>query len=286
VTVVAAWKLVVSEGQAFSLEQISFDTPPESLNAAGEVLPQGVFTTFRTYKGSKAFLLTSHFDRLENSAALLGYSINISRGHIRAGLRHILKGFGSEEARVRLVVDLEEQPGRLFIAVEPLMLPTRLDYKNGVEVVTCREQRENPEAKQTAFISKSENLRRHFPPQVFEGLLVDEDGCIREGFTSNVYFVKDGEVWTPGEGILSGVSRNLLLEAIEKANISLRFGCIPLSEVGGGRFKEAFLTSSTRAVLPIRKIDENLVGNGKPGPITKILTTAYDELLLKKLKAI
>lgn len=281
---VYAWKLGLSEGQSFHLEPINFEPQPDSLNTAASLLPQGVFTTFRTYTGTKAFLLDSHFDRLENSAALLNHPVGLSRNHLRAALRHCLKEFGSGDARVRVIVDLEKQPGIVHIALEPLKLPTFSDYQNGVEVVTCQEQRETPEAKQTTFISISEDLRQNFPPQAFEGILVDKEGCIREGFTSNFFAVLDGEVWTPGEGILSGVSRTLLLEAIKQENISLRLGCFRISEVS--KLDEVFLTSSTRAVLPIRKIDDYLVEDGKPGPITQKLAEVYWQLLLERLEEI
>jgi branched-chain amino acid aminotransferase len=278
---VHTWKVNIHDS---SLEPINFKEEPESLNSAAKLLPQGVFTTFRTYQGSKAFLLDSHYDRLENSARLLGHPVEFSRRKLRAVLRRSLEEFGSGDARIRVTIDLEENPGTIFLALEPLKLPTILDYQNGVDVVTCREKRETPEAKQTAFISVSENLRQHFPPQAFEGLLIDEDDCIREGFTSNFYAVKDGSVWTPGEGILSGVSRFLLLEAIKQENIPLKFGCIHLSDISS--LSEAFLTSSTRAVLPIKKIDSFPFGDGKPGHITQKLSESYWQHLLERLEEI
>jgi branched-chain amino acid aminotransferase len=280
---VKAWKVLVDK-EAVLLEPFSFKIQPETLNSAAKRLPQGVFTTFRTYAGSKAFLLDSHFDRLENSADLLKYPLVLSRSKLREALRQSLEEFGSGDARIRLVVDLEEQLGTVFIALEPLKLPTMVDYQNGVAVMTCHEKRETPEAKQTAFISVSENLRQQFPREAFEGLLVDENGCIREGFTSNFYAVKDGEVWTPGEGILWGVSRQLLFETVERVKIPLRLKCTPLSEVKN--LHEAFLTSSTRAVLPIRKIDDLPIGDGKPGRTTQKLSEVYWQLLLERLEYI
>jgi branched-chain amino acid aminotransferase len=280
---VAAWK-VAFLGKDFSLEAVQFKPSPETINAASQHLPEGVYTTFRTYTNKKAFLLASHFERLEKSAYLLGRSIDLQQTTLRQALRQAIEEYSSEDVRVRLTVDLELHPGDVYIVLEPLKLPTLSDYQNGVKVVTCRQKREKPEAKQTSFISVSESLRLKFPPNAFEGLLVDHDDCIREGFTSNFYAVKDGDIKTPGEGILSGLSRRILLEAAELEKIGLSFGCIHLSDLG--TIDEAFLTSSTRAILPINQVDHVIIGGGKPGPITRKLSEIYSKLLLEKLEPI
>jgi branched-chain amino acid aminotransferase len=282
--IVSAWKFVPPGGKDYLLEPVHFKSPPESLNAAANGLPEGVFTTFRTYSGSKAFLLDSHFNRLEKSAALLGHSINLGRKALRLALIQALEEFGSGDARVRLMVDLQAQVGSVYILLEPLILPSLTDYQNGVHVVTFRQQREKPEAKQTSFIPVSERLRSYFPPRAFEGLLVDKEGCIREGFSSNFYAVKNQELWTAGEGILSGLSRLILMEAAALLKIPFNLGCIPIDEVAS--LEEAFLTSSTRAVLPIRQIDGTIIGEGKPGFHTQKLSESYWKLLIERLEEI
>jgi branched-chain amino acid aminotransferase len=252
-----------------------------TLDAASRLLPAGVYTTFRTYAGRKILPLEDHIRRLEESARLVGSPISLDQAALQAGLRQAMHCSPGEELRIRITVDLQEEPGTLYFSVAPLRIPSPQDYENGVLAVTCRLQRQNPRAKQTQFITLAETVRRKIPPEANEGLLLDENDFILEGLSSNFFAVKQGEVWTAGEGVLSGIARAAVIQVAEREGPLLRLEKIARAEIP--TLQEAFLTSSSRSILPIHQIDETLIGSGRPGPVTQNLVQAYWQEIEKKL---
>lgn len=283
-TEIVAWKFNSLIDEQKNITTVTFDEAPASLNAGSKQLPKGVYTTFRTYEGNKALLLDDHLRRLETSASLVNVPISLNFPLIKQVLRQVIQSFPAQDTRVRLSVDLEESPGTTYVLLEPLHTPSIEDYENGVRVVTCQFQRENPQAKQTAFISLAESLRSILPLDTSEGLLIDEKGRILEGLSSNFFAVKNGEIWTAEDSVLPGITRGLIFQVAKLENIPIRLNNISVSELA--ELQEAFLTSSSRSVLPIRQIDQILIGNGKPGPITTLLADAYWREIRPLLKEI
>jgi branched-chain amino acid aminotransferase len=259
--------------------------PPEaSLNAVSRHLPGGVYTTFRTYQSSRALALEDHLARLEESALLLGRPLQVDRAQVRGGLREAVRRFNDGDVRLRLMVDLEDQPGRIFILLEPLVSPSLDDYDRGVSTVTCRQQRDNPQAKQTAFISVAESIRKELPPGVHEGLIVNPQGVILEGLSSNFFAVINGRLHTAGEAVLSGITRQVVLEAAANRGMKVSLEGINVTDIP--RLDEAFITSSTRGVLPVRRIDNRTVGLGMVGPVTISLGSEVRRLIHRRLEEI
>ncbi len=102
--------------------------------------------------------------------------------------------------------------------------------------------------------------------------MVDAHGQILEGISSNFYAVLKGVLRTAGEGVLEGITRHIVLqEAAEVIPIDYRpVRVSDLTEVG-----EAFITSSSREVMPVIQIDDQIIGAGQPGPITQTLLEKY-----------
>jgi branched-chain amino acid aminotransferase len=269
----AIYKLIISENGPVKLKDLPIPTRRLSLNSASRLLPGGVYTTFRTFEGNKVLPLQHHLDRLEASAALLGHEIRLDETIIYNGIRAAITDYLPGDARIRLTVALENNQGELFISLEPLRSPSEEDYKKGVWVVTYPLHRENPEAKQTSFINIAEQIRRELPPGVHEGLLLDDLGHILEGLSSNFFYVRDNKLWTAPQGVLSGITRGLVLAAASAEGLPVVLRAAPVTEVP--LFDEAFITSSTRSVLPVQKIDDFIIGKGVKGPVTQMLSNAY-----------
>lgn len=130
----------------------------------------------------------------------------------------------------------------------------------------------------------AEFVRNQVPPKANEVLLLDEQGRILEGSTSNFFAVKDGQIWTPADKVLYGITRSLVLKSAELASIPVRMSTISIDEIPN--LQEAFLTSSSRSILPLRQIDETIIGDGSPGPVTRILTRRYWEEIESRLEEI
>ena len=177
--------------------------------------------------------------------------------------------------RLRLTLDLTDQPGDLYLSLQALTTPPDSAYQQGVPVITYQMQRWLPKAKLTRFIERSGAVRQSLPPGVNEALMFDEAGQLLEGLSSNFFAIIEGEIWTAEAGVLSGITRSLVLEGARQLGLTLHLQSACLSDVP--RLQEAFITSSSRAVLPISRIDDHPLPSA-PGPLTGRLMGMYERL--------
>ncbi len=278
---IAAWKIIDSDAR---IQALAFDPPLHSLDAVSLRLPGGVYTTLRTYRGRRVLPLEDHFQRLVESARWAGRPIALDEGAVRSALAEALRRFPGGEARLRIQVDLERCPGEVYLILGPLVVPSPEEYAHGVRAVTVPLRRENPGSKQVSFIETAEAIRRNLPPGVHEALLVGEGDCLLEGLSSNFFAVKEGVIWTAEEGVLPGITRSLVLEVARKLGLAMRLECVRLADLPW--LEEAFLTSSSRSVLPLRQIDAIVIGQGEPGPITKRIMDAYQAEIEARLEEV
>lgn len=256
------------------LEKIRLDDHIHTLDEISQIIPGGAYTTFRTYEKYKALCLDAHIARLVESSKIIEQPMEIDEMELRAAIRTAIHDFDGGEARVRLTLDLESRPGTVYLSLAPLNRPSESLFLKGAFAITLRMRRENPAAKLTRFIATTINERRKLGDSVNEALLVGDDGSIREGITSNFFAVKQGRLWTAGEGVLSGITRSLVIEEAEKEGIKVEYSAIILGDLAV--IDEAFITSSSRSALPIVKIDSTLIGSGIPGDITRCLLKRYE----------
>jgi branched-chain amino acid aminotransferase len=219
--------------------------------------------------------LGQHLERLEESVALKGMPGRLDPAAVRRALAEALSQAAHPEARVRLTF----APPRLFVAVEAFApLPARL-YEEGVACVTLDLQRDNPHAKDTRFIATARDAYKHLPQGVEEGLLVAPDGALLEGLSSNLFAVRQGALWTEDARALAGVTRALAIEVAESLLpvrlVAIRRDELPLVD-------EAFLTSVSREVLPVVRIDGRPVGEGRVGPRTRAVMQAFAALVARE----
>lgn len=262
------WRM---EGQGSLPLQITEQT---SLDAATRTLPGGFYTTFRTYAGRTRVLgLKSHLGRLYRPARRLGIQPAAEMPALRAELASRLAQFPAPGARVRLILTLDSAPGDLYFMMEPLQTPPPEVYRDGVRVVTTQAHRDHPALKTTGFIEQSRSERSGLAGRAaYEGLLVDR-GRILEGLTSNFFYVMDGILGTARRGVLNGVTRRGVLKLAEGQGIPISFRALRLAQLP--LIDEAFLTSSSRGIVPIVAVDGQVVGAGGVGEVTKTLMQAY-----------
>jgi branched-chain amino acid aminotransferase len=268
---IVVWKTRVEPRYSHQLQRVKFQTSPITLDEASQLLPSGVYTTFRTFDGDKILSLQNQVNRLEESAGLVGCSIQIRVEQLREALREAVSQYPSEEKRVRVSMDL--QTGDVYILIEQLKVPDKILYEHGVHLVTVRHERQNPRAKRTLFIDTAESIRKNYPTDINDILMVNKAGFILEGLNSNFFAVQDGIVFTAGENVLSGITRETVLGIIRQLEIPLNLSPIHIHDLRN--IEEAFLTSASRSVLPIAQIDQVWIEGPKPGPITDSITTAY-----------
>lgn len=249
-----------------------------TLDEVSRGLPQGFYSTFRTFGGgTRALDLKHHLVRLYGPAAGLDIHPTADEPGLRAALRTLLEAYRSGEARVRISLSTSEQPGQVFVAIEPLKLLPGEVYRQGVQVVTAHVQRSDPQLKSTAFIGQSQAERQVVQRSgAFEGLIV-RNGRILEGLTSNFYYVKDGLFGTARTGILPGVTRRLVLRLAREAGLGTRYSALRISEISD--ISEAMISSSSRGIVPVVAIDGQPVGAGCVGSVAQLLMTRYGEFV-------
>jgi branched-subunit amino acid aminotransferase/4-amino-4-deoxychorismate lyase len=251
----------------------------DSLGAASAALPEGAYTTLRTYGGNGVVRLGQHLARLEQSVALKGTPGRIDPAALRRALAEALAATAHPEARVRLTF----APPRLFLAVEAFApLAARL-YADGIACVTLDLRRDNPHVKDTRFIATARDAYARLPAGVEEGLLLAADGAVLEGLSSNFFAIRDGVLRTEDARALAGVTRSLALEVAE-ALLPVRRVAVQRDELP--LVDEAFLTSVSREVLPVVRIDGQPVGDGRVGPRTRAIMQAFAALVSREREAL
>jgi branched-subunit amino acid aminotransferase/4-amino-4-deoxychorismate lyase len=238
--------------------------------------PDACYTTFRTYGGQRMLLLERHHARLVESAALQGRTGALSELRLRRGLAAALAACDYRESRVRVTFS----PPRLWVLVEAFEpLPAAL-YTHGVACACVPVRRANPQAKDAAFLDVAQHARATLPAGVHEGLMVAaSDDALLEGLSSNFFAVLRGELRTEPRRVLGGVTRGLVLE-LARPLVTLRLEPVRRAELA--EVSEAFLTSVSRGVLPVTRIDDLTLGAGRPGPVTRALSLAFEDLAARE----
>jgi branched-chain amino acid aminotransferase len=280
---IAVWKLGSQRNQ-HALERILSDQTFQSIDKISTLIPGGAYTTFRTFNHEQILSLSEHINRLEESSQLAQKPIRIDKPNLLSNLRAAMDEVSNGDLRVRITLDLEEHPGDIYIAVEPLLTPPPKAYRNGVKVITHRLVRKNPKAKLTKHLLEANQIRNQLPGDINEVLAIADDDCILEGLSSNFFAVKSGELQTADDRVIRGTVRSIVLEEAENEGILVLYNCVRIDEID--TIDEAFITSTSRSILPIAEIDGVKIGSVTPGPITLQLMDCFQRHLNENLESL
>ena len=235
--------------------------------------PVGAYTSFRTYNSFGVLRLTKHLDRLEETAKLAGFDIKLDRESLIDTLITLIAFSRVGDKRIRITIDLEKRIGDIYIAMEPLKVPAPEKYAQGIICKTAEAHRDNPKAKLSNFLSRAENIRGQEEGEFDEILMYTAEGDLLEGLSSNFYGIIGETIYTAEEGVLSGTTRDFVLKIAEKLQIPVKFRPVNIRDIE--KLDEAFITSTSRSVLPIRSIDGVSMKKEVPGPVTKKLSDEF-----------
>jgi len=243
-----------------------------------DVVPFGIYSALRTFGHDRFLWLDAHLDRTEQSMALAGWTTKLDRGLLRAAVVSIARGYPLAEAMIRFDVlrepaTIQGVEARVFIAVSPFVPVPASFAEAGVRVVLARHlRREAPLVKTTEFVHR----RRPFPrstQEEYEGVMLDDGDRILECTSANIGFVQGSRVIAAGDGVLEGITAKVLRRVAPAVGLTWVDRRLPLAEVGS--VDEAFLSSSSRGVVPIVRIADTTIGDGKVGARTRALREAY-----------
>jgi branched-chain amino acid aminotransferase len=257
----------------------------------------GLFETMRAYQGH-IFRLDQHLTRLRRSAQSLGLThsiLNVVDGQqsLEAACMETLEANKLKDARLRLTVsagegDMTPDPGTcssptvLIIARDLVPLPLG-KYETGFKAVlsSLRRNSQSPlsRLKSTCYM---ENILARMAARAAgcdEAILLNEQGYLAEGSTTNIFLASNEELITPSleSGVLPGITREAVLEIARAANIKTLERQVALKELIEA--EEAFITNSILELMPLTWLEGKPIGTDKPGQLTKELLAAYKKLV-------
>jgi branched-chain amino acid aminotransferase len=260
----------------------------------GFLYGEGVYETLRTYN-SQPFLFDRHMRRLRNSAGMMALSVPLDDAALDARFRETMRaanlGDGpGREAYIRVLVtrgigELTYDPAAtptpsIVVIVKPLVEPPREVFERGVAVSLVPIVRNhpgsvNPIIKSNNLLNNALAMQEAFRRGGYEGVMRNYRGELAECTQSNLFVVRNGEALTPpiDAGLLPGITRAFLFEVGAERGIRVREAVLRDDDLFGA--DEAFLTSTTREVVPIVKVDDRTIGSGMPGQVTAALLEGY-----------
>ncbi|MGI4813181.1 MAG: branched-chain amino acid transaminase [Janthinobacterium lividum] len=260
----------------------------------------GVFEGVRAYQtdaGTALFRLKEHTKRLFNSAKIFQMVIPFDEETIIAAQREVVIANGLESCYLRPIAFLgSEKMGvspkgvRVHVAIAAWEWGAYLGddgIQKGIRVKTSSFQRHHVNvsmvrAKASGWYVNSILANTEATTDGYdEALLLDTDGYVSEGSGENVFIVKDGKLLTPDlASCLDGITRDAVMTLATDLGIAIKEKRITRDEMYCA--DEAFFTGTAAEVTPIRELDNRPIGNGKRGPITERLQSAFFEVVQGK----
>lgn len=258
------------------------------------VLDWGLLRSDATYDvvhvwQGRFFRLEAHLDRFLHSMAELRMAIPHDRAAIADILHDCVRRSGLRDAYVEMICtrgvpqagsrDPRQAENRFIAFAIPFgWIANEEQRARGLHLVISSIQRIAPESvdptvKNYHWLDLVKGLFEAYDRGGENVLLVDRDGNLAEGPGFNLFAVHAGQLTTPNRGVLEGITRRTVLELCRELNIPARSA--PLTPWAVGSADEVFITSTAGGIMPVTRIDDATVGDGRPGPITQRLTEAY-----------
>ena len=254
-----------------------------SVNDIAVLRGYSVFESLRTYD-RRPFHLNEHLARLYHSAEIIELEIPWPRQHIIDVVQEIIARNAYRHAAIRLLVTggesedgiLPSGPPKLIVMITPLGERDMERFARGYKLITSSLQRTSPEAKTTNYIAAVRALKEAELRGANDALFVNELGHVLESTRSNFFIFLGDTLVTPREGVLIGITRNVVLE-LARGRFTIEERPILMTELLVA--DEAFVTSSSREITPVVQVDERVIADGKPGPRTYELEQRFIEMV-------
>ncbi|MDH5667118.1 MAG: aminotransferase class IV [Nitrospira sp.] len=259
----------------------------------GFLYGDGVYETIRSY-GDRLYMEQEHILRLFRSAESIGLSIPIPPERWPELLHEAMirndVGHARQDAYLRITVtrgagDIGLDPAlcpspTVVIMAKPLLPPNESLYTTGVELIVASTRRNlpgalSPQIKAISFLNNILAKREAIAAGAFDGILLNWEHHLTECTTSNLFFVTDGRLHTPALecGLLEGITRTAVLHLANARRLPIEEGRFTPAHLYHA--DECFLTNTTMEIMPVAVVDRRQIGDGKPGPITRVLRKLF-----------
>jgi branched-chain amino acid aminotransferase len=258
----------------------------------GLLYGDGVFEGIRAYN-NRVFMLDEHIDRLYDSAKAIVLEIPMTKEEMSQAVVDTCKANGIADGYIRLVVTrgvgtlglnpyLCKKAEVIIIADSIALYPQEL-YDNGLRIITAGTVRNHPEAINPRI--KSLNYLNNVMAKIeainagcMECLMLNPQGQVAEASGDNVFAIKNGVITTPPSwcGALEGLTRNKVMEIARASGYEVREGVMARYDLFVA--DEVFLTGTAAEVIAVVEVDKRVIGDGKPGVITRELCSRFGEV--------
>ncbi|MES1254096.1 MAG: aminotransferase class IV [Acidobacteriota bacterium] len=259
----------------------------------GFLYGEGIYETLRTYNACP-FLYSRHMHRLRQSADMLALPVPLTDDQLLARCLETMDAGGlrtaGRESYLRIMVtrgvgELSYDPRAcpsptIVVIAKPHVSPSAEVYDRGVRVSLVPTIRNhpgtvNPLIKSNNLLNNALAMQEAFRAGGFEGVMRNYRGELAECTQSNLFIVTGGQALTPpvDAGLLPGITREFLFEIGPTIGIPVKEAVLHDADLLGA--DEAFLTSTTREIVPIVQVDDRAIGSGVPGPVTRALLEAF-----------
>jgi branched-chain amino acid aminotransferase len=256
----------------------------------GFVYGEGVYETLRTYN-RVPFLYERHLARLRASADRLQLEVPFTDEALRERIRETMAAAGEmPEAYIRILLtrgvgeltyDIRATPvPSVIVIVKPIDEPPARVFTDGIRISLVSILRNHPGSvdpviKSNNLLNNALAMQEAYRHGAEEGLMCNYRGELSECSQANFFMVRGGVALTPKSqaGLLEGVTRAFLFEVGRDLGIEVRDETLVPADLDTA--DEAFITSTTREMSPVTRIDDRVIGTGKPGPVTMKLLDGY-----------
>ncbi len=215
----------------------------------------GVFETLLCTSAG-AHDLQAHLTRLQSSAKIVDMNLPCSIDTLEENIHQMMTHYSSEQSQTLKIVCTETDCIVSLSPFERVPLPPR-----GISVITVKMERTHPEAKALPYHKEYEAHAKAVLQGCAEAILINTRNEVTEGAYSNVFWMKDGVLFTRENDVLQGITRAKVMENAKKESIPFQFAIITKEELL--TMDEVFITSSLRGIVPVAEIDGVRVGRGR-----------------------
>ena len=255
----------------------------------GLLYGDGVFEGIRVYS-RRVFELEAHLRRLYESAKAIRLEVPMQKTELTSAIERTVEANGIVDGYIRLVVtrgvgNLGLNPftckdSSLFIIADKIQLYPEELYETGMKIISATTARNHPltippQVKSLNYLNnilaKIEALDSNVP----EAVMYNHEGYVAEATGDNVFIVRNGVICTPPveAGALEGITRNLVIRLAKKEGLEVVEKNLTRCDLY--ICEEFFLTGTAAEVIGIVEIDGRVIGDGKPGPVTKLLREKF-----------
>lgn len=263
----------------------------------GFLYGDGAFETLRAYQGH-VFRFQDHVQRLYYSLKQLYMDLPVAPHLMHKALKLLLQHNHLSDACLRITVTRGEGPVGLdfalcphqsvLIIAEPVRKYSANWYLQGISIVIVS-QRKVPDVCFPAAVKSNNYLanvlakKKAKEKNAQEGIMLNLEGYLAEGTSSNIFLVKGKTLYTPAvsSGILSGITRNIVIQLAAQRHLEVvETHILPAELISAD---ECFITNTTMEVMPVSSCDGTVIGRGQPGKITRLLMKDFKHYVQREI---